>query len=230
MNEKKRWQIAVLFSVFIHLIVLIVFAWQINKWLPTAKPMGTQEDAPVFIDNSELENSDNDAGDDTADDEASGKSGTPAQPDSDIVIQSDKLAAPVEKDAADTTDPHDNKDPDNKPPKHHFEPYDVPSLNDVLKNVQIDPRYPPPRPELIKKVKFQYPDDFNDSPYPFKVELSYWIFADGHVGGKVTLSSGYPEIDQAAIDTISQWQFKSREKDYPLPIPKMFTYPEQPDE
>lgn len=218
MNEKKRWQIAVLFSVFIHLIVLIVFAWQINKWLPTAKPAVTQEDTPVFIDNSELENSDNDAGDDTVNDEASGKSGTPAQPDSDVVMPSNKKVSASEASTEDT-------DPEPAPPaKKHAIAYNNLNTSTHGLNLAELKEYPTiPKPIFTKD--FEPPENLQASPHRIRVEVKYQIQPDGSVHAGIQTSSGEEDVDQAAIDAVSDWKYSPSNHPYPLIIYRTINWP-----
>lgn len=227
MNGKKRWQIAIIFSITVHILLLIFVSHQINKWLPPPVPLPAQEDIAVFIDDTEPV-------DDNTQQDDNDNAAPPVQPDSAITIPSETPAAqsaeqpeltPSTKPTQSPSVEQQNTQSSTNNKKKRPQRYSIPSLKGVNLADIIDPMHPPALPPLIKKVEFTPPAKLLASPHPIEVEVKYIIEADGSVHADISKSSGDEDIDDAAIEAISAWRYEPSDKPYPIPVPYQFRWP-----
>lgn len=224
MNGKKRWQTAIIFSIIIHIVLLIFISHQIPQWLPSSIQTA-EENTAVFIDDEP-----------SPSDDAAGNGENAAAPmpeDTTITIPSKNIvpqAAEAESAPAEEISPRserENSTADTDSLKNKPKRYHIPSLKGVNLAALIDPAHPPAPPQLIKDAPFVPPDELLASPHPVEVEVKYTIEADGSVHADISKSSGSDAVDDAAIKAISAWRYAPMDKPYPIPLPHMFRWPEE---
>ncbi|MDQ0203551.1 energy transducer TonB [Pectinatus haikarae] len=224
MNGKKRWQTAIIFSIIIHILLLIFISHQIPQWLPPSI-LPPEENTAVFIDDKPLPADDN-----TGNEE---NSAAPAPEDTTITIPSKNIlpqTAESESAPAEQISPRSEKENsavDTDSRKNKPKRYRITSLKGVNLASLIDPAHPPAPPQLIKEVPFVPPDELLASPHPVEVEVKYMIEADGSVHADISKSSGSDAVDDAAIKAISAWRYAPMDNPYPIPLPHMFRWPEE---
>ena len=201
MNGKKRWRISIGMSLLIHMVILLFLAYKIALWLPQQQVLEQQPVEDVFMaDDASVE-------DDASDSDAVG---TPVQSDSDIAMPSDNAAViahseeqtqPVNKEPAANDNSNEDK-PKNRPPRNRHITIDT-TGQDIAKqfgNKDI--------PTVPIEKGFDLPDSVLPLQQPVTVGIIYEIEIDGTVTADVDKTSGYDDIDDAAIEAICKWRFK----------------------
>nr|WP_231036435.1 TonB family protein [Pectinatus sottacetonis] len=105
--------------------------------------------------------------------------------------------------------------------------YHIASLKGVNLADRIDLSNIPAKPQRIAGKKFVLPAALQSQGHSITVTVIYIIKADGTVEADIEKSSGNEAIDDAAIAAINSWQFKPMNKDYPVPIEHVFTWPDK---
>ena len=68
-------------------------------------------------------------------------------------------------------------------------------------------------PVLVHEVKPVYPEDVKAAKIEGNIEMEAIVDSSGHVAD-VRVISGVPELNDAALDALKQWEFKPGEVDH----------------
>ncbi len=110
----------------------------------------------------------------------------------------------------------------NVPPRYH-----MPSLKGINLASEFDPMHPPETPKPLPGNKYPVvPKSLMPLKREMTVEITFMVEKDGSVKrADVTKTSGNEDLDNAALAAVYTWHFKPMNKAYPIPIPEMFIFP-----